>query len=126
MKTNAIPSIGRKVDVLGRLQAECLNSANAPILQSVLRVLKSIKRDTAALVRFAIEPEGRNVSGAMSLSEPRLRQVTRVAEVMQEHPTWTLHRACLDVLKNMPIEGGYNCIGGLYRYCHKHSYDTRG
>ena len=125
---NKLPSLSihRKDDILSALAEECKKSENAHILKSCLRVLKSIKRDTAALVRFAIEPEGRNVSGAMSLSEPRLRQVTRVAEVMQEHPTWTLHRACLEVLKNMPLEGGYNCIGGLYRYCHKHSYDTRG
>ena len=126
MKTNSIPKLHHKGDPLEWLQRECLDAKNAPILKSCLRVLKSIKRDTAALVRFTIEPTGRNAPGSMSLPEARLRQVVRVAEVMQEHSEYTLHRACLAVLEEMPLEGGYNCVGGLYRYCHLHSYDTRG
>ena len=115
----------RASDPQEHLQRENLESKNAKLLNSCLRLLKSIKRDTAALIRFTIEPTGRNAPGSTNLPEARLRQVLRVAEVMQNHPEYTLHRACQVVLENMPLEGGYNCVGGLYRYCNLHSYDAR-
>ena len=93
--------------------------------KAILKALNSIKRDTAALVRFIIEPDVPNDPCAMCLPEPRQKQVDRVSSLMHDNPNWSLHRACREVMTEMKLDGGYPCIGSLYRYCNHHCFDTR-
>jgi hypothetical protein len=82
----------------------------------ISRVAKSIKKDTAYLVK-AIPEEVKDELDEVGIKGERLVQFKAVKKLISEHPSWTLNRACNAVWQK---GAGYPSALSLLRYCLAH------
>ena len=82
----------------------------------ISRITKSIKKDTAYLIK-AIPEEVKDELDEVGIKGERLAQFKAVKKLISEHPTWSLNRACNAVWQK---GNGYPSALSLLRHCLAH------